>query len=135
MKKGALFIAATLMLMVVLMACAPRTGTVVETPAPVATTAPVASPLPAATMKPAASAVPGAVTGVSERISGVVSNKTADTITVQTDDGKMLTFGITAVAVPTEEIQAGQRVEVYYTGTIAGTDTTGATVTQVQVIS
>lgn len=62
-------------------------------------------------------------------VKGIVKEVSGDTLKVQRDDGSILAFSasVTGTAV-------GDNVVVYFTGEIAGEDTTGATVTGVDVI-
>lgn len=132
-KKVFMLVLALTALIVFMTACAPRTPTPTATPTPIATEKPTATTAPVVTPVPAAPEAPA--NGASERVTGVVTNVETDAITVQTDDGRILTFGTMAANMPTAPIEVGNRVDVEYTGTIAGTDTTGVTVNRIQISS
>ena len=65
-----------------------------------------------------------------QTITGTITEAADDTVTIETEDGTKLTFSIPAEADQTgvTELQAGDQLEVTYTGTIDGEDTTNATV-------
>lgn len=71
-------------------------------------------------------------TGTAEQqtITGTILDATMSTVTIQTEDGEELSFSIPDDADETEVdgMTVGDTLEITYTGTIDGTDTSGATV-------
>lgn len=69
-------------------------------------------------------------TAEQQTISGTVLDATMSTVTIQTEDGEELSFSIPDDADETEVdgMTVGDTLEITYTGTIDGTDTSGATV-------
>lgn len=65
-----------------------------------------------------------------QTISGTILDATMSTVTIQTEDGEELSFSIPDDADETEVdgMTVGDTLEITYTGTIDGTDTSGATV-------
>ena len=65
-----------------------------------------------------------------QTITGTILDATMSTVTIQTEDGEELSFSIPADADETEVdgMTVGDTLEITYTGTIDGTDTSGATV-------
>ena len=65
-----------------------------------------------------------------QTITGTIVDATMNTVTIQTEDGEELSFSIPDDADETEVdgMTVGDTLEITYTGTIAGTDTSGATV-------
>ena len=63
-------------------------------------------------------------------ITGTILDATMSTVTIQTEDGEELSFSIPDDADETEVdgMTVGDTLEITYTGTIDGTDTSGATV-------
>ena len=87
---------------------------------------------PAQPMRPAAdTAEQTASAQLSEQtITGTILDATMSTVTIQTEDGEELSFSIPDDADETEVdgMTVGDTLEITYTGTIDGTDTSGATV-------
>ena len=69
-------------------------------------------------------------TAEQQTISGTILDATMSTVTIQTEDGEELSFSIPDDADETEVdgMTVGDTLEITYTGTIDGTDTSGATV-------
>ena len=69
-------------------------------------------------------------TAEEQTISGTILDATMSTVTIQTEDGEELSFSIPDDADETEVdgMTVGDTLEITYTGTIDGTDTSGATV-------
>ena len=69
-------------------------------------------------------------TAEQQTITGTILDATMSTVTIQTEDGEELSFSIPDDADETEVdgMTVGDTLEITYTGTIDGTDTTGATV-------
>ena len=69
-------------------------------------------------------------TAEQQTISGTILDATMSTVTIQTEDGEELSFSIPDDADETEvdDMTVGDTLEITYTGTIDGTDTSGATV-------
>lgn len=69
-------------------------------------------------------------TAEQQTISGTILDATMSTVTIQTEDGEELSFSIPDDADETEVdgMTVGNTLEITYTGTIDGTDTSGATV-------
>ena len=65
-----------------------------------------------------------------QTITGTIVDATMSTVTIQTEDGEELSFSIPDDADETEVdgMTVGDTLEITYTGTIDGTDTSGATV-------
>ena len=65
-----------------------------------------------------------------QTITGTILDATMSTVTIQTEDGEELSFSIPDDADETEVdgMTVGDTLEITYTGTIDGTDTSGATV-------
>ena len=65
-----------------------------------------------------------------QTITGTILDATMNTVTIQTEDGEELSFSIPDDADETEVdgMTVGDTLEITYTGTIDGTDTSGATV-------
>ena len=65
-----------------------------------------------------------------QTITGTIVDATMNTVTIQTEDGEELSFSIPDDADETEVdgMTVGDTLEITYTGTIDGTDTSGATV-------
>ena len=65
-----------------------------------------------------------------QTITGTILDATLSTVTIQTEDGEELSFSIPDDADETEVdgMTVGDTLEITYTGTIDGTDTSGATV-------
>ena len=65
-----------------------------------------------------------------QTITGTILDATMSTVTIQTEDGEELSFSIPDDADETEVdgMTVGNTLEITYTGTIDGTDTSGATV-------
>ena len=65
-----------------------------------------------------------------QTITGTILDATMSTVTIQTEDGEELSFSIPDDADETEVdgMPVGDTLEITYTGTIDGTDTSGATV-------
>ena len=65
-----------------------------------------------------------------QTITGIILDATMSTVTIQTEDGEELSFSIPDDADETEVdgMTVGNTLEITYTGTIDGTDTSGATV-------
>ena len=65
-----------------------------------------------------------------QTITGTIVDATRSTVTIQTEDGEELSFSIPDDADESEVdgMTVGDPLEITYTGTIAGTDTSGATV-------
>ena len=65
-----------------------------------------------------------------QTITGTILAATMSTVTIQTEDGEELSFSIPDDADETEVdgMTVGDTLEITYTGTIDGTDTSGATV-------
>ena len=65
-----------------------------------------------------------------QTITGTILDATMSTVTIQTEDGEELSFSIPDDAEETEVdgMTVGDTLEITYTGTIDGTDTSGATV-------
>lgn len=76
------------------------------------------------------SAEEAAGTAEEQTISGTILDATMSTVTIQTEDGEELSFSIPDDADETEVdgMTVGDTLEITYTGTIDGTDTSGATV-------
>ena len=73
-------------------------------------------------------------TAEQQTISGTILDATMSTVTIQTEDGEELSFSIPDDADETEVdgMTVGDTLEITYTGTIDGTDTSGATVSPMQ---
>lgn len=69
-------------------------------------------------------------TAEQQTITGTILDATMSTVTIQTEDGEELSFSIPDDADETEVdgMTVGDTLEITYTGTIDGTDTSGATV-------
>lgn len=69
-------------------------------------------------------------TAEEQTITGTILDATMSTVTIQTEDGEELSFSIPDDADETEVdgMTVGDTLEITYTGTIDGTDTSGATV-------
>ena len=69
-------------------------------------------------------------TAEQQAITGTILDATMSTVTIQTEDGEELSFSIPDDADETEVdgMTVGDTLEITYTGTIDGTDTSGATV-------
>lgn len=69
-------------------------------------------------------------TAEQQTISGTILDATMSTVTIQTEDGEELSFSIPDDADETEVdgMTVGDTLEITYTGTIDGTDTSDATV-------
>lgn len=69
-------------------------------------------------------------TAEQQTITGTILDATMNTVTIQTEDGEELSFSIPDDADETEVdgMTVGDTLEITYTGTIDGTDTSGATV-------
>lgn len=69
-------------------------------------------------------------TAEQQTITGTILDATMSTVTIQTEDGEELSFSIPDDADETEVdgMTVGNTLEITYTGTIDGTDTSGATV-------
>ncbi len=69
-------------------------------------------------------------TAEQQTITGTIVDATMSTVTIQTEDGEELSFSIPDDADETEVdgMTVGDTLEITYTGTIDGTDTSGATV-------
>ena len=69
-------------------------------------------------------------TAEQQTITGTILDATMSTVTIQTEDGEELSFSIPDDADETEVdgMTGGDTLEITYTGTIDGTDTSGATV-------
>ena len=69
-------------------------------------------------------------TAEQQTITGTILDATMSTVTIQTKDGEELSFSIPDDADETEVdgMTVGDTLEITYTGTIDGTDTSGATV-------
>ena len=69
-------------------------------------------------------------TAEEQTITGTIVDATMSTVTIQTEDGEELSFSIPDDADETEVdgMTVGDTLEITYTGTIDGTDTSGATV-------
>lgn len=69
-------------------------------------------------------------TAEQQTITGTILDATMSTVTIQTEDGEDLSFSIPDDADETEVdgMTVGDTLEITYTGTIDGTDTSGATV-------
>lgn len=69
-------------------------------------------------------------TAEQQTITGTILDATMSTVTIQTEDGEELSFSIPDDADETEMdgMTVGDTLEITYTGTIDGTDTSGATV-------
>lgn len=69
-------------------------------------------------------------TAEQQTITGTILDATMSTVTIQTEDGEELSFYIPDDADETEVdgMTVGDTLEITYTGTIDGTDTSGATV-------
>ena len=69
-------------------------------------------------------------TAEQQTISGTILDATMSTVTIQTEDGEELSFSIPDDADETEVdgMTVGDTLEITYTGTIDGTDTSGTTV-------
>ena len=65
-----------------------------------------------------------------QTITGTIVDATMSTVTIQTEDGEELSFSIPDDADETEVdgMTVGDTLEITYTGTVDGTDTSGATV-------
>lgn len=69
-------------------------------------------------------------TAEQQTITGTILDATMSTVTIQTEDGEELSFSIPDDADETEVdgMTVGDTLDITYTGTIDGTDTSGATV-------
>ncbi len=69
-------------------------------------------------------------TAEQQTISGTILDATMSTVTIQTEDGEELSFSIPDDADESEVdgMTIGDQLQITYTGTIDGTDTSGATV-------
>ena len=69
-------------------------------------------------------------TAEQQTITGTILDATMSTVTIQTEDGEELSFSIPDDADETEVdgMTIGDQLQITYTGTIDGTDTSGATV-------
>ena len=69
-------------------------------------------------------------TAEQQTISGTILDATMSTVTIQTEDGEELSFSIPddADEAEVDGMTVGDTLEITYTGTIDGTDTSGATV-------
>ena len=69
-------------------------------------------------------------TAEQQTITGTILDATMSTVTIQTEDGEELSFSLPDDADETEVdgMTVGDTLEITYTGTIDGTDTSGATV-------
>ncbi len=69
-------------------------------------------------------------TAEEQTITGTILDATMSTVTIQTEDGEELSFSIPDDADETEVdgMTVGDTLKITYTGTIDGTDTSGATV-------
>lgn len=69
-------------------------------------------------------------TAEQQTITGTILDATMSTVTIQTEDGEELSFSIPDDADETEVdgMTVGDTLEITYTGTIDGTDTSGATI-------
>lgn len=65
-------------------------------------------------------------------ITGIVEDATMNTLTLQTDDGRILEFVLTDETDRSalSELLIGKQIQVTYTGTLDGDSTTGVTVTR-----
>lgn len=69
-------------------------------------------------------------TAEQQTITGTILDATMSTVTIQTEDGEELSFSIPddADEAEVDGMTVGDTLEITYTGTIDGTDTSGATV-------
>ena len=75
----------------------------------------------------------GDTSGEEQTVTGTITDASMNTLTIKTDAGDELSFSTEdADTSNADGLEVGTSITVYYTGTINGTDTSGATVVAIQ---